>query len=340
MSAAPLTPLPIPFSAPQTSSPLPVPKAWRTVPFPAPAPEMIPLARLALPAWPGMWGNPASSAKNAPDLAGTAQPSAPEPQPAPATPPAAILIPEPEATSWPPFEAVPPTAPPATHAGTEPADFTDKDLQEAFAPIFQQAFKDVTLPASGHDPHLEPMLRATIRRALAEYSPGHRPFTPPGAWDRFVWRTQALFSSRSYEDILFEKTHRFHVEEVYLVDASSLALVSYASINPARHASTRRIQSTVQRLALQLRDEQGAIRPHFKLANERNVISQKGEFIILMAVIRGVPTELALNDLSFTLETIENRFRDHFTTDGSPLLRLLQPFLEDCLLIQAPASAA
>ena len=53
------------------------------------------------------------------------------------------------------------------------------------------------------------MLRATIRRALAEYSPATRPFHPPGSVDRFLWRLQALFTSRSYEDILFEKTHRF-----------------------------------------------------------------------------------------------------------------------------------
>lgn len=333
MTAAPPSTFPNPFPAPQTSSPLPVPKAWRSVPLPTPAPEIAPLGRLALPAWPAMGTETTAPVASTPALAAL------PPEPVPPTPPAAFppfeaVANEPEPR--PPFEAVP--SPASTEAPAP--DFTDADLRDAFAPIFQQIFKDITLPAAGHDPQLEPMLRATIRRALAEYTPGNRPFTPPGAWDRFVWRTQALFSSRSYEDILFEKTHRFHVEEVYLVDATSLALVSYASINPARHASTRRIQSTVQRLALQVRDEEGATRPFFKLANERNVISQKGEFIILMAIIRGVPTDLAISDLCYTVETIEKRFREHFTKDGTPLLRILQPFLEDCLLIQAPASAA
>jgi len=335
MSAAPPTPFPIPFPAPQTSSPLPVQKAWHSVPLPIPAPEITPLGRVALPAWPATEAEPTPPAASAPPLV-----TAPEPEPLPPAESAFALIQEVprEPAVSPSFEAA--AFPPPAEASSPAPDFTDADLRDAFAPLFQQIFKDVTLPAGGHDPQLEPMLRATIRRALAEYSPGNRPFTPPGAWDRFVWRLQALFSSRSYEDILFEKTHRFHVEEVYLVDASSLALVSYASINPARHSSTRRIQSTVQRLALQVRDDQGAVRPLFKLPNERNVISQKGEFIILMAVIRGIPTDLAINDLCYTVETIEKRFRDHFTTDGSPLLRILQPFLEDCLLIQAPASAA
>ncbi len=59
-----------------------------------------------------------------------------------------------------------------------------------------------------------------------------------------------------------------------------------------------------------------------------------------MAVVRGHPSELVLADLEFALRRIEDRFREKFQEEGSPLLYALQPFLEDCLLIQAPASAA
>lgn len=190
------------------------------------------------------------------------------------------------------------------------------------------------------DAYLEPMLRATIRRALAESSPGSRPFHAPGAVDRFIWHLQALFTSRTYEEIIFEKTHRFQVGEVFLVDANSLALVSFASCDPARHASPRRIESAVQRLALQLRDETGRIRESFELPDQRNVISRVGRFVTLMAVVRGRPSQLVIADLEFALRRIEERFHDQFQQHGSPLLHALQPFLEDCLLIQAPASAA
>jgi hypothetical protein len=47
-----------------------------------------------------------------------------------------------------------------------------------------------------------------------------------------------------------------------------------------------------------------------------------------------------LADLEFALRRIEDHFRDQFAQEGSALLHELQPFLEDCLLIQAPASAA
>jgi hypothetical protein len=243
-----------------------------------------------------------------------------------------------------------PAAVPQQPAGTprtqEPAtpqndDFTDDDLREAFGPIVEDAVrKAVYAKENGIDTYLEPMLRATIRRALAEYAPASRPFQPPGAFDRFTWHVKALFTSRTYEDIFFEKTRRFQVEEVFLLDTSSLALVSFASCDPARHSSVRRVFNTVQRIALQLRDDKGAIRPSFKLGDERSVISRQGRHVVLVALVRGTPGELVLSDLEFSLRRIEDHFREKFQEEGSALLYALQPFLEDCLLIKSPASAA
>jgi len=220
-------------------------------------------------------------------------------------------------------------------------DFTDDDLRAAFSPIVEDAVrKAVYARENGIDTYLEPMLRATIRRALAEYSPASRPFQAPGSFHRLVWHLQALFTSRTYEDILFEKTHRFQVDEVFLVDASSLALVSFASCDPARHASPKRINSTVQRIALQLRDEDGKTRSSFELSDQRTAISRQGSFVCLVAIVRGRSHDLIIADLDFALRRIEDRFRAQFLEKGSALLHPLQPFLEDCLLIQAPASAA
>ncbi len=220
-------------------------------------------------------------------------------------------------------------------------EFTDADLLEAFGPMIELAIQNAMFPKENQiDTYLEPMLRATIRRALAESTPGSRPFHAPGTLDRLIWHLQALFTSRTYEDIIFEKTHRFQVGEVFLVDAKSLALVSYASCDPARHASPRRVESSVQRLAMQLRDEAGKLRDFFELPDQRNVIARNGRFVTLMAVVRGQPSDLVIADLEFALNRIEDRFHEQFQQQGSELLHTLQPFLEDCLLIQAPASAA
>ena len=118
-------------------------------------------------------------------------------------------------------------------------DFTDADLAAALAPLLANA---ASAPAD-----LEPMLRTTVRRALAEHNPQSRPFRQPGWLDRMGWHMRALVTSRSYEDIIFEKTHRFQVEEVYLFDLRTFAMISFASCDPARHGSARRVESTSRR---------------------------------------------------------------------------------------------
>ncbi len=230
---------------------------------------------------------------------------------------------------------------PPSQPSSSRADFTDEDLRQALVPLVEEVFRDSSATAlSGLEAHLEPMLRATIRRALAEYSPASRPFQGPGTFDRLIWHLQALFTSRTYEDVVFLKTHRFQVEEVFLLDASSLALISFASCDPARHASAKRVMPTVLRLAMQLRHDDGQIRDSFELPDLRNAVSCRGSFAILVATVRGQTNDLLLSDLEFSLHRIEDRFREQFLNHGSALLLTLQPYLEDCLLIQAPASAS
>ncbi len=323
-----LTPLPIPH--PGLAGRGARSQTWNVLPFPSPASvparpvEPAPLpsipvpAQTSSPAFPASWPVPLATL--------------PSPQ-----------KPAPPATESPAPRQAGPTPPTSAAASptTEPADFTDDDLREAFGPIVEDAVrKAVYAKENGIDTYLEPMLRATIRRALAEYAPANRPFQPPGALDRLIWHLKALFTSRTYEEIFFEKTRRFQVEEVFLLDSGTLALVSFASCDPARHASVRRVSGTAQRLALELRDESGAIRPLLRLPDHRCVISRKGRHVILMAIVRGQAGELVHADLEFALRRIEDHFREQFEQEGSALLYSLQPFLEDCLLIQAPASAA
>ena len=319
MMTAALSPLPSP--SPGLAARIVTSQSWSMLPSPF-SREKAPAfpATASLPAWPS---GPAPAAPAFPA----------------SWPPPLSILPSP-APPEPVHQQESPPPPPAT-AANPPADFTDDDLREAFGPIVEHAVrKAVYAKENGIDTYLEPMLRATIRRALAEYAPAARPFRAPHAYDRFIWHLQALFTSRTYEDIIFEKTHRFQVEEVFLVDAASLALVSFASCDPARHASAKRVSNTVQRIALQLRDEAGKIRESFELADHRHAISRAGRFVILVAVVRGQPSELILADLEFALRRVEDRFREQFQQEGSPLLLALQPFLEDCLLIQSPASAA
>jgi hypothetical protein len=311
-------------------------------PLPCPAPGLAGTASRLRKLGPLPGPGPAAATPAAPPWqparildASTAFPSSwPTPEPLPAAAPAGVT----EFPEFPPQASQPPPA--APEAASTP-DFTDDDLRDALSPIMERAVrKAVYAQEHGIDTYLEPMLRATIRRALAEYAPAERPFRPPGVFDRLLWHLRALFTSRTYEEIFFEKTRRFQVEEVYLLDARSLALVSFASCDPARHASVRRVTGTAQQLALLMRDENGRIRASFEAPGRRMVLTRTGGHVVLAAIVRGRPGELLGADLEYALRRIEDHFREQFMAEGSPLLYPLQPFLEDCLLIQAPASNA
>ncbi len=332
--------LPLPTPPPRSAAAAKKAPPLRVVPFPNAAMRMEPLAGSPLPECPA----PAPSTRDFPSSWPSPFSVLPGPpreeihekvRPVPFAPiPRGIEEPQPRESN--PSLGTDPTA-----TAQAIADFTDEDLRQALSPLMEGPMGHPGFVRDyGIDPLLESMLRTTIRRSLAEHSPSSRPFQSPRALDRFLWRLNALFTSRSYDEILFEKTRRFQVDEVFAVDAATLALISHASCDPARHSSPKRVAGTVQRLTLQLRDENGNVRPTFKLPDGTTVIAREGRHVILITLVRGHSNDLVLADLEFTLVRIEDHFEDRFKPDGGPLLHALQPFLEDCLLIQAPASAA
>lgn len=213
-----------------------------------------------------------------------------------------------------------------------PPDFTDADLFDALRPLVGNASSGINFQ---DDASFEAVLRATFRRALAEQHSG--PFQDPGFTHRILWRAQALFTSRSYDEVLADKIRRFSVEEVYLLDRDTLSLVSFASCDPVRHSNPRKVGSFAKQLALRVRDESGALTLGFELGENRRTFVRPGTFCHLVAVIRGELNDLVKADLDFALRRIETRFREPFV-HGQPLLKELQPLLEECLLIHSPAA--
>jgi hypothetical protein len=218
-------------------------------------------------------------------------------------------------------------------------DYTDKELLDVLRPLVEgTGQRSLYQSGAGIDTYLEPLLRATIRRALAEHSPTQSPFREPGFLDRVGWRLAALFSSRTYEEIHFEKTRRFRVEEVYLLEKINLSMISFASSDPARHASAKRVHATVRRLADGALDKEGTIRLFYDLPEGRHAVVREGRNALLIAVVLGTPGDALRIDLDYTLRRIEERFGARFDNLEDPLLLSIQPHLEDCLLIVAPSS--
>ncbi len=263
----------------------------------------------------------------------------PQPASAPATTP---LVPfhQPFSTTPQPISSEEPlrSLPPLEREETR-LDYTDNELLDSFRPLVEQAVhRSLFFPDGGMDTYIEPMLRATIRRALAEHSPTQAPFHEPGFLATIPWRLRALFTSRTYEEIFFENTKRFRVEEVYLLDKDHLSMISYASCDPMRHASAKRVHGTARRVADGAVDKEGTIRLFYDLPEGRSGVVREGKNSLLVSVVLGTPNDGLRIDLDYTHRRIEERFAARFKDYDAPLLLSIQPHLEDCLLIVAPSS--
>jgi hypothetical protein len=214
----------------------------------------------------------------------------------------------------------------------------DEELSEALRPIIESSLA-TTLSHSeaGLQAFLEPMLRSTVRRAVAEQMECSRQFKQIGAFDRLGLRLLALLTGRSYDDIIFSRTRRYHVEEVYLLRRRTRTLISYASHDPARHISPRRVQATIRHRASKLQAPDGTLERSFDLPERRLALVREGEFSYLVAVLRGRSNALIRADLDYVLRQVEERIGPRLEEKSDALLTVLQPLLEGCLLIQSPS---
>lgn len=193
-------------------------------------------------------------------------------------------------------------------------------------------------PKNGFQLYLEPMIRQSIRRALAEQMESSQHFSPLNASAKLAWRLKALFSSRSFDDIVFERTRRYQVVEVFLLQRGSNQLISYASNDPSRHYHSKKIQKNLKQLVKDCRNHLGQLLPDCPLPDGRCALTRKGKFAYLIAIMRGSPNPLIESDLDYAILQIEQRFRERLQNNPIDLMRPLQPVLESCLLIQSPAA--
>jgi len=240
----------------------------------------------------------------------------------------------------PPHADTAPDLPPLDVPFSDVPEATDADLQEALLPLVQAVVgQSLYAPQGGLHSYLEPMLRTTVRRAIAELDGPDQPFGAAGMLDRMMWRLQALCSSRTYDEIVFQKTARHRLEAVLLLGKDALDLISYASTDPGCHASPRRVAPLLRELLPRIRDRDGALCLSFDLSDQRGGVVREGHFTYLVAIVHGELDEFAQADLDFIQRRVEERFGSRLQDPSNPLLQRIQPLLEDCLLIRSPASA-
>lgn len=217
--------------------------------------------------------------------------------------------------------------------------YTDKDLQDALRPLLSQSNDHIINLPTNTISILEPMLRSTVRRAIAEQMAEASPFRDVPGWNKLAWKIRALMSSRTYDDILFSQTRRYQVEEVFLLRPQSRSLISYASNNPARHAKSSKVESTVKQIATKT----AAIANHeestLEWSNDRQLVIRPGKYSMLAAIVHGSPNHVLEADLDYLLSQVEDRLGKSLEANHQAHLQILQPMLECCLLIQSLATS-
>ncbi|MDG1357674.1 MAG: hypothetical protein P8P36_05720 [Akkermansiaceae bacterium] len=213
--------------------------------------------------------------------------------------------------------------------------FTDKDLQDALRPLVGASSDPSFKFPSNTNNFLEPMLRSTVRRAIAEQMAEASPFRDVPGWNKLAWKLRALMSSRTYDDILFDQTRRYQVEEVFLLRPQTRSLISYASNNPARHAKSSKVEGTVKKIATKT----AAIANHqtsvLDWRDDRKLVIRPGRHSMLAAIVHGSPNHVLEADLDYLLSQVEERLGKSLEDSHQAHLQILQPMLECCLLIQS-----
>ena len=247
------------------------------------------------------------------------------------------------ATPVPPVAKTAAAATQSAEAAENPApprtpEYTDDDLRDALHPIIAPCVdKFLYTPTHGIHTYLEPMLRSTVRRAIAEQMEDASPFREVSGWDKLAWKMRALVGSRTYEDIVFDHTKRYQVEEVFLLRPLTRSLISYASHNPSRHANPSKVQGIVKAIAAKTSDKRTEGESCTKWEGSRNLMIRRGEHSILAAIVHGPSNAILRADLDYALRQAEERFGKTLEEESDIHLQILQPLLEGCLLIQAPA---
>lgn len=218
--------------------------------------------------------------------------------------------------------------------------YTDQNLRDALRPMINDSVnKFLYTPSHGIHSYLEPMLRSTVRRAIAEQMDDISPFQDVSGWDKLAWKMRALFSSRSYEDVVFDYTKRYQVEEVFLLRRHTRSLISYASNDPSRHAQQKKVQGTVKKISAQCSSntEDGKLATTLDWEDKRQLVIRRGEHCTLVAVVNGSSNAILKSDLDYALRQAEERFGVSLEDESDIHLQVLQPLLEGCLLIKSPA---
>ncbi len=190
------------------------------------------------------------------------------------------------------------------HALKEPINL---GIQKAFADN-KKSIIDSILPIMGQ------LIRKTVTNSIKQFVADiNRTLEVKFSYKYIKWRLQAMKADISFAEMVFQKTIRYQIEEMFFVDKETGLLIEYAG--------TDELVKNKDAISSMLTAIQDFIGDSLQLSKSELVSAEIGDNLILITtgphaylatVVKGSPTERLKQHLQELVETIHAEFGDEF----------------------------
>jgi outer membrane protein OmpA-like peptidoglycan-associated protein len=165
------------------------------------------------------------------------------------------------------------------------------------------------------------------------------------SFQRLTWRIQALYSGRSYSEIVITNTFVYRVEQVFLIHRESGLLIHHTHIEGIEIGDSDAVSAMFTAIQDFIRDSFSANKKEeldsVEIGNY-TVWIERGPYVVLACVIRGIAPLSLRKNMSQLLEEMHGNYGElleKFEGDNTELQHCL-PLLENTLQSEVKPSAA
>lgn len=221
----------------------------------------------------------------------------------------------------------------------------NEPLGERLLPVIEEAiFTSVQNNPKTLADALFPVMGAAIRKSIADtfremIQSLNQTLEKKFSFERILWRIEALFSDKSYAEIILLKGVKYKINSVFLIHKSSGLLIQEAYAKDFNFDDADMVSSMLTAVQdfvkdsfadhIQTNDTLDTIK-----LNDFNVWIENGPLAYLAVVIEGTPQESARELFKTNLEDIHGKYThvlDDFDGDSDSAIPLL-PYLKNCII--------
>jgi OOP family OmpA-OmpF porin len=218
-------------------------------------------------------------------------------------------------------------------------------LGERLLPVIEEAiFTSVQNNPKTLADALFPVMGAAIRKSIADtfremIQSLNQTLEKKFSFERILWRFEALFSDKSYAEIILLKGVQYNIKSVFLIHKASGLLIQEAYSNDFQFDDADMVSSMLTAVQDFVKDsfskhiQSNDTLDTIKL-NDFNVWIENGPLAYMAVVIEGTPQESARELFKTNLENIHGKYSsilNDFEGDSDTAIPL-KPYLKNCII--------